>query len=140
MSYLHRMQALNKDSLNSVNYECNNDRRTKHADPSTIRGRPVKKLDRTIFKPAWLNYSCNLLLYVVGYSIWYSRVSWPSGSNLTRVTKMSLVQACPWEWDSHGNPMGNVPWDGMGWDSTNCNSHGIENLLNEHSDSEYEYQ
>ncbi|CAK8698338.1 unnamed protein product [Clavelina lepadiformis] len=51
-----------------------------------------------------------------------------------------LYQACPWEWDSHGNPMGNVPWDGMGWDSTNCNSNGIENLLNEHSDSEYEYQ
>ena len=23
-------------------------------------------------------------------------------------------QACPWEWDSHGNLMGNVPWDGMG--------------------------
>ena len=21
-------------------------------------------------------------------------------------------QACPWEWDSHGNPMENVPWDG----------------------------
>ena len=20
----------------------------------------------------------------------------------------------PWEWDSHGNPTGNVPWDGMG--------------------------
>ena len=24
------------------------------------------------------------------------------------------AQACPWEWDFHGNPMGNVPWDGMG--------------------------
>jgi len=23
-------------------------------------------------------------------------------------------QACPWEWDFCGNPMGNVPWDGMG--------------------------
>ena len=23
-------------------------------------------------------------------------------------------QACPWEWDSYGNPMGNVPWDGIG--------------------------
>jgi len=22
-------------------------------------------------------------------------------------------QACPWEWDSYGNPMVNVPWDGM---------------------------
>ena len=33
-------------------------------------------------------------------------------------------QACPWEWDSQGNPMGNVSWDGMGWDSTNCISHG----------------
>ena len=49
-------------------------------------------------------------------------------------------QACPWEWDSHE----------MGWDSTHCISHGtywteideqeIENLLNEHSDSEYECQ
>ncbi|CAK8692047.1 unnamed protein product [Clavelina lepadiformis] len=46
MSYLHRMQVLNEDSLNSVNYECKNDRHTKHADPSTIRGRPVKELDR----------------------------------------------------------------------------------------------
>ena len=27
-------------------------------------------------------------------------------------------QACPWEWDSHGIPMGIIPWDGMGWDST----------------------
>ena len=26
----------------------------------------------------------------------------------------------PWEWDSHGNPMGNVPRDGMKWDSTHC--------------------
>jgi len=24
------------------------------------------------------------------------------------------TQACPWEWDSYGNPMGNVPWDAMG--------------------------
>jgi len=23
-------------------------------------------------------------------------------------------QACPWECHSHGNPMGNVPWDGTG--------------------------
>jgi len=23
-------------------------------------------------------------------------------------------QACPWECHSYGNPMGNVPWDGMG--------------------------
>ena len=21
-------------------------------------------------------------------------------------------QVCPWQWDSHGNPMENVPWDG----------------------------
>jgi len=27
------------------------------------------------------------------------------------------TQACPWEWDSYGNPMGNVPWDRMGQDS-----------------------
>ncbi|CAK8685298.1 unnamed protein product [Clavelina lepadiformis] len=61
-------------------------------------------------------------------------------NNFINAATAKSVQACPWEWDSHGNPMGNVPWDGMGWDSTNCNSHGIENLLNEHSDSEYEYQ
>ena len=46
--------------------------------------------------------------------------------------------------------MGNVPWDGMRWDSTHCISHGtyateideqeIQNLLNEHSDAEYECQ
>ena len=46
--------------------------------------------------------------------------------------------------------MGNAPWDGMVWDSTHCISHGtyateideqeIENLLNEHSDSDYEFQ
>ena len=24
--------------------------------------------------------------------------------------------ACPWECHSYGNPMGNVPWDGMRWD------------------------
>ena len=23
-----------------------------------------------------------------------------------------VYQACPWECDSHGNPKGNVPWDG----------------------------
>ncbi|CAK8689400.1 unnamed protein product [Clavelina lepadiformis] len=46
MSYLHRMQVLSEDSLNSVNYECNNDRRTKHAGPSTSRRRPVNELDR----------------------------------------------------------------------------------------------
>ena len=44
--------------------------------------------------------------------------------------------------------MGNVPWNGKGWESTLCISYGvygteideqeIENLLNEHSDSEYE--
>ena len=26
--------------------------------------------------------------------------------------RMADYLACPWEWDSHGNPMGNVPWDG----------------------------
>jgi len=39
-------------------------------------------------------------------------------------TTMSNTQACPWEWDSFGNPMGNVPrngtdkflWDGNGTD------------------------
>ena len=58
--------------------------------------------------------------------------------------------------------MGNVPWDGMGqhalyflwdlWDSSHViafwklslsetvDEQEIENLLNEHSDSEYEYQ
>jgi len=24
------------------------------------------------------------------------------------------IQACPWECHSYGNPMGNVPWGGMG--------------------------
>ena len=24
------------------------------------------------------------------------------------------LQACLWKWDSHRNPMGNAPWDGMG--------------------------
>ena len=58
------------------------------------------------------------------------------------------MQVCPWKWDYHGNLMENVPWDGM--DSTHCISHEtdgtkideqkIENLLNEHSDSEYECQ
>jgi len=27
---------------------------------------------------------------------------------------LSCYQACPCEWDSYGNPMGNVPWDGTG--------------------------
>ena len=46
--------------------------------------------------------------------------------------------------------MGKVPWDGMEWDSAHCISQGtyeteideqeIENLLHEHSDSEYECQ
>ena len=48
------------------------------------------------------------------------------------------------------DPMEIIPWDGMGWDSTHYISQGtygteineqeIENLLNEHSDSEYECQ
>ena len=33
-------------------------------------------------------------------------------------------QTCPWEWNSHENPMGNVPWDGVGWDSAQSMSHG----------------
>jgi len=27
---------------------------------------------------------------------------------------LSFRQSCPWEYHSYGNPMGNVPWDGMG--------------------------
>jgi len=27
---------------------------------------------------------------------------------------LGIFQACPWEWDSYGNPMGNVPWDRTG--------------------------
>jgi len=27
-----------------------------------------------------------------------------------------IPQACSWECHSYGNPMGNVPWDGMVWD------------------------
>jgi len=26
----------------------------------------------------------------------------------------TIFQACPWDWDFYGNPMENVPWDGMG--------------------------
>ena len=32
-------------------------------------------------------------------------------------------QACPWEWDSYGNPMGNVPLDGT---AHICISHGTQ--------------
>ena len=56
------------------------------------------------------------------------------------------MQACPWEWDS--------PWEGMGQHAlqfpcfavltinygTKIDKQEIENLLNEHSDSEYECQ
>ena len=46
--------------------------------------------------------------------------------------KLLIFQACPWEWDSHGNPMENVPWDGMGWDSTNCISHRTHGTVAKH--------
>ena len=74
-------------------------------------------------------------------------------------------QACSWELDYHGNPTKNFPRDGMGWDMTarisfarrpmgsshvmeltelslteTVDEQEIENLLNEHSDSEYECQ
>ncbi|CAK8677441.1 unnamed protein product [Clavelina lepadiformis] len=46
MSYLHCTQVLNEDSLNSVNYECNDDRRTEQIETSTIRDSSVKTLHR----------------------------------------------------------------------------------------------
>ena len=38
-------------------------------------------------------------------------------------------QACPWEWDSHGNPMGNVPWNGTG---INCYRMGMGQINMSH--------
>jgi len=39
------------------------------------------------------------------------------------------LQASPWEWDSYGNPMGNVPWDGTG---INCYGMGMGQINTSH--------
>jgi len=39
------------------------------------------------------------------------------------------LQACPWEWDSYGNPMGNVPWDETG---INCYGMGMGQINMSH--------
>jgi len=38
------------------------------------------------------------------------------------ITVNSNLQDFPWEWDSYGNPIGNVPWDGTG---INCYEMGM---------------
>ena len=78
-------------------------------------------------KMDWNNLNHHFIVYQVIGSL-YSDVM--SAENIGGITVYTLLlfrkqylwflylQACPWEWDSHGNPMGNVPWDGMGWDGT----------------------
>jgi len=41
------------------------------------------------------------------------------------ILSIGLYQACPWELDSYGIPMGNVPWDGTG---INCYGMGQINM------------